>query len=238
MVAGPQLNLNDIGTVWTDIFAAHALNLDESARAQAAVLERYMPAVQACLQAAVRDPHLAEDLAQDFACRFLKGDFSDARPSRGKFRNFVKTVLRNQVIDHFRKKHPLRLVDAEHLLPDLTPRPEEDLDQMFREKWREEILHQVWLRLEKDSSGPSQRFLTVLQSRVEFPQHGSQELAAVLSARLGKTVTPDWVRQNLRRARERFASLLRTEIGLTLDNDSATEIDEELAALDLKKFCC
>jgi RNA polymerase sigma-70 factor (ECF subfamily) len=232
-----EMKLNEIATVWTDIFSAHADDTGEAIRGKAAVLERYMGAVQGYLNDAVRDRHLAEDLAQDFAFRFLRGDFQGADPARGKFRGYLKTVLRNQVIDYFRKNPHKPVAVQEHMIVDGQPDAETSLDQLFRDNWRKEILRQTWLKMESSSDTGGKRFYMVLQTRVEFPEYSSAQMASVISERLGESVRPDWVRQNLRRARESFASLLRTEIALTLEADEGDAVDEELALLDLKKYC-
>jgi len=231
------MKLNEIATVWSEIFAAHADDTQQSLRGQAAVLERYMGAVLGYFNDAVRDQHLAEDLAQDFAWRFLKGDFRSADPACGKFRSFLKTVLRNQVIDHFRRKKLVPVELEENLIPDFRPAEAEVLDNLFRENWRREILHQTWLNLNEAGTGSGKRFYEILKTRTEFPDHTSTQLAEVLSERLGEPVSADWVRQNLKRARERFTSLLRSEIALTLEGGDVTQVEQELIELDLKKYC-
>ncbi len=231
------MKLNEIATVWSEIFAAHADDTQQSLRGQAAVLERYMGAVLGYLTDAVRDRHLAEDLAQDFAYRFLKGDFRSADPASGKFRGFLKTVLRNQVIDHFRKKKLVPVAIEEHLIPDNRADEAEELDSMFRENWRKEVLRQTWMKLNELGTESGKRFFIVLQTRTQFPDFSSGELAKVLSERLGTQVNSDWVRQNLKRARDRFTALLRSEIALTLDGSDIGEVDQELVELDLKKYC-
>ena len=54
--------------------------------------------------AALRDPESAAELDQEFALRFIRGDFHRADPSRGRFRDFVKQALRNLMIDYLRRQ--------------------------------------------------------------------------------------------------------------------------------------
>src|SRR3712207_7176976 len=49
-----------------------------------------------------RSEAAAEELLQEFAVRFLRGDFRRADPQRGRFRDYVKTALIHLVIDHQR----------------------------------------------------------------------------------------------------------------------------------------
>src|SRR5262245_55742859 len=71
------------------------------ADAFAALVERHHRAVRACLAARVRDPHEAEDLAQDvFVTAFRKlGEFDPARPLAPWLRSIALNLLRN----HWRK---------------------------------------------------------------------------------------------------------------------------------------
>ncbi len=72
---------------------------------------RYGGAVQRYLLASVRDPDAASDLAQEFALRFLRGDFHRADPGRGRFRDFVKRAIYHLMIDHFRERKKSRPSD-------------------------------------------------------------------------------------------------------------------------------
>ena len=58
-------------------------NMD-SPEAQKLLMEYYFGAVYRYLRVSVRDPEAAADLAQDFALRFVRGDFKKADPSRGR----------------------------------------------------------------------------------------------------------------------------------------------------------
>ena len=68
-----------------------------------ALLERYGGAIRSYLNAALKNPDVANDLFHEFAFKFIKGDFKNADPAKGKFRSFVKTVLFRMVALHYRK---------------------------------------------------------------------------------------------------------------------------------------
>src|SRR4051794_39999556 len=68
------------------------------------LLVRYHRAVYRYLLATVRDADAAEELTQDFAVRFLRGDFKHADPHRGRFRDFLKTAVRHLAIDYWRRQ--------------------------------------------------------------------------------------------------------------------------------------
>jgi RNA polymerase sigma-70 factor (ECF subfamily) len=62
-------------------------------------------------------------------------------------------------------------------------------------------------------------------------------MAEHLSAALGKPVNAAWVRQNLHRAREKFAELLVEEVLHTLERPTAEQLEEELIDLALFEYC-
>ena len=121
----PRSHLSQIETRWTELFRAHQGPSDAAAEAQAALMLRYAGAVSRYLTRAAGDPHVAEDLAQDFAVRFLRGDFRHADPSKGRFRDFVKRTVLNLMIDDHRRRRvrprPLGEDVAEPAAPGADP---------------------------------------------------------------------------------------------------------------------
>jgi RNA polymerase sigma-70 factor (ECF subfamily) len=231
-------HLSQIQTLWTLIFRAHQGSDEASTEAYTVLMERYGGAVHRYLLGITRDPELAADLAQDFALRFLRGDFRRADPRYGRFRNFVKTAVMNLVIDHHRRKksRPL-IISAE------TPEPESaepdlmELDQKFLDCWRTEILETSWAELQKLQERTGQPFYTVLKLRADLPDLRSPDLAELLSERLGRTVNAGWVRQTLLRSREKFVGLIIDEISTSLEDATSEQIDEELMDLGLWDYC-
>src|SRR5215471_15423383 len=131
-------NLGDIATHWTVVRRAHAGSGDEVDRARQELMERYSGAVYRYLRAALRDVHAADDLFQEFALRFLRGDFRNANPERGRFRDFVKTALYHLIVDHQNRRRTASLPSAECADP-----AKPDLyysEQEFNDSWRAEML--------------------------------------------------------------------------------------------------
>jgi RNA polymerase sigma-70 factor (ECF subfamily) len=69
---------------------------------------RYYQPIFRYLRAMVRDAEAAEELTHEFVVRFLRGDFRQADPSRGRFRDLVKQSLRHLAIDYWRHKRAQR----------------------------------------------------------------------------------------------------------------------------------
>ncbi len=107
-------------------------------------------------------------------------------------------------------------------------------DGDWDDAWRQNVLELAWARLQDyERTNEGSIAYTLLKLRAAHPDASSNELAEQLSARLGKPVRADALRQQLRRARVRFAELLIDEVAEGLDKPSADRIEEELIALGL-----
>jgi RNA polymerase sigma-70 factor (ECF subfamily) len=229
--------LTSISTQWTKLFAAHQDQGDAAAAAQRELLLRYYGAVYRYLLGTLRDPAAAEELAQEFAVRFLRGDFKRADPQRGRFRDFVKTALRHLAQDHWRKQEraPAHLPPDGPGLAGPGPGDLDVLDQPFLDRWREELLAQAWAALAEVERQSGQPYHAVLRGKVEGVR--SAQLAARLSAGRGKPFTEDGVRQVLHRAREKFAELLVEEVARSLQTSEPEALERELIELGLLDYC-
>jgi RNA polymerase sigma factor (sigma-70 family) len=234
----PDLHLSQIGTLWSLVGQAHAAPGVQAGAARRQLLERYGGAVRRYLHGAVRDPDAADELFQEFACRFLRGDLHGADRGRGRFRDYVKGVLFHLVADHHkRQQRRPRPLPANYPGPAEDPAPADEQDRAFLASWREELLARSWAGLEAVERQTGQPFYTVLRFRAEHPDMPSPRMAAELGPRLGKPVTAAGVRQTLHRARERFADLLLDEIADALETPTPEHLGEELADLGLLDHC-
>ena len=102
---------------------------------------------------------------------------------------------------------------------------------------REELLARTWKALADDQDRSGQPFYAVLRLRVAQPDVSSSQMAEQLSAQLGKAMTAAGVRQVLHRAREKFADLLFHETSVSLGTSDLDRLQEELAELNLLKYC-
>lgn len=231
-----QLNL--IPTLWSVVRLAHAEDTDEARQARQRLLERYLSAVRRYLRGALRDDEAADDLAQDFACRFLQGSLAGADESRGRFRDFVKGVLFNMIADHHKKK-----ARAPRQLADDAPEPgaecplAADLDAELLRGWRDGLLARAWEALKAQEEKARAPHYTVLRLRAERPELASPLLAAELGQRLGREVTAAGARKMLERAREAFSLLLVEEVAQGLESRSRRLVERELADLGLLEQC-
>lgn len=230
--------LSRLSTQWTLVFQAHGDRPDQAAAAQEALLHRYAGAIHRYLLGALRDPDAASELSQEFALRFLRGDFHRADPSRGRFRDFLKRSLRNLMLNHLRRgrRAPLPLDDAPEPASSEAD-PIADFDRQFAASWRKEVVTRAWSALADQEVRTGQPYFTILRCRVEHAELRSPELAEVLSRRLGRPLSAVAVRRALQRARDRFVRLLLDEVAASLPDPSPDELERELIELDLFEQC-
>jgi RNA polymerase sigma-70 factor (ECF subfamily) len=218
--------------MWTVLEQAHAEAAEATARQ--VLLDRYGGAVHRYLLAALRDPHAADDLAQEFALNLVRGAFHNVNPERGRFRDYVKTVLFH-LVSQYRQKLKRRGQPLSPESPEIShlAAPLEDPLAAFNESWRQDLLARAWEALAQTQP----TFYEVLRHRAAHPALASGPLAEQLSSRLGKSLTAAGVRQTLRRARERFADLLIEQVAHSLRSPAAEQIEQELRELNLLAYC-
>jgi DNA-directed RNA polymerase specialized sigma24 family protein len=231
--------LSQIQTSWQEVWSAHAPE-DRSAflKAQWGLLERYGNAANRYLLGAVRDTEQAQDLAQEFAVLFLQGACQGADPAKGRFRDYLKGILRNLVRKHFRdqKRRPAAMEEPP-VEPVVADEPGSDLDRAFLTCWREDLLARSWDALENLQRESAQPYHTVLKARADHPDESSDELAKILSAELGRDIKAPAYRKALQRAREKFAEFLLGELKDSLPDPSPEKIHQELIDLELYEAC-
>jgi DNA-directed RNA polymerase specialized sigma24 family protein len=228
-------SLGTMSTLWTVVRNAGASDAATTARQE--LCQRYHGAVERFLRMAVRDDHVAAELAQDFALKVLRGQLAGANPEQGRFRDFVKGVLRHLINDHYRQRGKVREVHVGDDAPEPLVHDEAQLNAEWVRGWRQELLNRTWARLADFQAKTGQPVHDVLRFRSDNPELRSHEMAQPLGERLGKTITADWVRQMIHRARERFGELLLAEIAETLHEPTVEALEDELAEVELLQYC-
>ncbi len=232
--------LSQIQTIWTSMFSSSAGSSDTIATRRGKALRelvlRYYGSVYRYILGMVRDPEVAMELTQDFASRFLRGDYMKADPTRGRFRDFLKVSVRNLVMDHWRRKPPPGQMPVD------APEPGDDSQQKadqeaFVASFREEVLARTWEALAEAEKTSGKPYYTVLRFKIQNSQLSSTEMAEKLSEQLGKPLSAENARKILQRARSDFADLLLDEVARTLDNPGNEELAQELADLRLLDYC-
>ena len=229
--------LSKIETLWSVVRRSHDDEEAVARTAQQQLLQRYSGAIRRYLVTSLRDENLAEDLLQEFALKFVSGEFKNVDPHKGRFRYFVKTVVRNLINQHHRKKSVRK---EQRLVPDLpadmgTDSSQDDL--IFRQSWRDDLLEQTWQALADHEGETGVNYYAVLRLRVSEPQLKSDEFAQCLGEKLKKEISSGTARVTLHRAREKFANLMISLVSSSLQNPDRESIESELIELGLIDYC-
>lgn len=230
--------LSQIETLWSMVRQAHQSDAEIARDAQRKLLQQYGNAIQRYLHAKLRDPAVADDIYQDFAVKFVRGDFHKASPDVGRFRTFIRSVLFRQIADFYRsrKRQGAVQMDLEAVEPMVEP-DDKAGDEQFVQVWRDEMLKKAWDALYELEASSGKPWYSVLQLRVQNPKMRSTELATAVGQQLDRPMSSANVRVLLHRAREKFSILLIETISNSLESNSADQIEAELSDLRLLEYC-
>jgi RNA polymerase sigma factor (sigma-70 family) len=235
------VNLSQLSTVWTDLHAAHTADAVKAKAAQERLLERYGPAIRRYLQGATRDTHAADDLSQEFAVRLVSGNFGGVSADRGRFRNFLKTVLYRLVVDWQRRQKRLAPSPEALGLPEpaavADAAPFAEAEAEYLAACKQELFEQAWAGLKESEARRGKPLYAVLRLRTDQPDLRSADLANRLTAELGRPLTAGQVRKYLLEARDRLADGLVTAAALSLEAPTADLLAEDLDELGLGEYC-
>jgi RNA polymerase sigma-70 factor (ECF subfamily) len=228
-------------TPWTQVFAAHQGPQDQSAEAKRHLLVKYGSAVYRYLLGAVRDREEANELFQEFALKFVRGDLRGLEPARGRFRDYLRKVLGHMVAENRRQAaRRKRLAAPGDRTGAGTTGPAEieaETNAAFLEAWRSNLLDAAWEALAAIEQQTGQVLYTVLRVRADMLEAPAKVLAERLSAQLDRPVKAAWVHKKLHLAREKFTELLLDEVTRSLDDPSAEDLERELIDLGLLDRC-
>src|SRR6187551_2355976 len=112
----PGDRLTTLDTSWTTIRTAHTSGPAGQA-AMRDLIGRYHDAVERYLRIKLRDQNLADEVFQEFWTKLLTHKLAGADHNKGRFRDYLRTVLHRLIIDHFRTKKQVPLPPGDILDP-------------------------------------------------------------------------------------------------------------------------
>ena len=223
---GNGAHLTELETSWTTIRTAHIAG-PEGQAAMGELIGRYHDAVLRYLRLKLRDSNLADEVFQEFWTKLLTHKLAGADCNKGRFRDYLRTVLHRLIIDHFRGRKLQALPPGDLLDPS---QPDADYDRV----WREAVLKRALTRLETYELKTSKnRYATVLALRRDNDGKSIEEIALKLSDQIGTKVTPESFRKTLQRARNKYFELLIQELRETIHPATDDDIEDEIQALGL-----
>jgi RNA polymerase sigma-70 factor (ECF subfamily) len=234
----PPARLDQIPTRWSLLRLAHEDTSSIASPARNILALRYSGAIRAYVGSLVQDSADADELAQEVLVRLLRGDLKQADPQRGRFRDLLKAVMRNLARSHWAKQQ--RRAGVEWDLNLVADDPEEAgaaADEEWLRTWRNSVLEKTWAALEDyERTHKGSISFTVLRLRADHPEMESTELAARLSEKLGRPYRSEALRQQIHRARLRFARFLLEEVARSLDDPTPERVEEELIEVGLMDY--
>ncbi len=198
---------------------------------------RYDLAIRKYLSALLKSQEAVQEVIHEVLLGILKRGLDQIQENAGRFRDYLRSSLRHAVYQYWRTKQKSGTSEAAEWssVPSTEPSPEDAIDRVWIDDWRECLLERTWQALlaQQDNSQGSTPYYTVLRLAVQHPNDTSTILAARAGAALNRPMRPDTFRQQLRRARRRFAELLRNEVARTLDDPTPEAIVEEFIDLGM-----
>lgn len=205
-----------------------------------ALLRAYQAPINAFIRRCGYDHHAAADLTQEFIARVIleRGLIGRANPDRGRFRSFVKTALRNFLIDQHRRSPPRReggvnsVLDPavlEHVAP-----ADSAMHDVFDRQWAATLLARTLDRVEEDCLRAQQtaHWIAFRRTVVDptLRQTGRPELSEV-AAEVG-AANAEQISSMIQTVRRKFKRLLRATVEETVDKPD----DAETELADLRRF--
>jgi RNA polymerase sigma-70 factor (ECF subfamily) len=232
--------LSQLTTRWSVIFEACRGPDRADQAAQAEVLERYCGAIYRYALRVLGDPDRADEACQEFAFRFVRGDFRQANPAKGRFRDYVKTAVIHLLGEfHLERKVQARTtpLESQVAVAPLTPPPIDADEAEFLALWRKELLNRAWREMELRQSATGPPYYAALRLKAESPKLSAADLVERLRAAGQGDYTAAGVRQVLHRSREIFAEKLLAEVSRSMLTHDPDSLADELAELDLLIYC-
>jgi RNA polymerase sigma factor (sigma-70 family) len=199
---------------------------------------RYEDAIRRYLSALIKNPHDAEEVVQDFFLKITRlHGFFRVRAERGRFRDYLKSAIRNAALNFLRDKQPASPIDSALWLRLTADRSQPEAEQAWLDECRRCLLERAWQALERRQKASRGSLAhTVLRLIVEDPDQDSSQLAARTSLLAGRRIRADAFRKQVSRARLLFARALVDEVAETLDQPTPTLVQEELMDLSLWEY--
>lgn len=223
-------------TRWSLVLRASEREEDAAQRALSELCTLVWSPLYAYARRRGSDPEEARDLTQAFFAQLFERELlRTADPSRGRFRTFLMTAMKNFLVSEWRKQTAQKrgggttpvAMDFEDAEESYSREPAENLtpEALFERRWALELLARAVeeLRTDYERAGKGELF-----EALRGALSGDETLPyAELSERLG---TPEGtLRTAVSRLRARWRDRIRTLVAETVDDEG--EVEDELTFL-------
>ncbi|MEL6106345.1 MAG: hypothetical protein AAFU85_09925 [Planctomycetota bacterium] len=195
---------------------------------------RYIDAMRHLLILVVKDEDDAREVLQAFLIKVVERGFRKEVPTSGRFRDYLARSLRNAAMDHFRQAKPVQA--SEGLLAQIESERETH-DDLWKRSWTSCLIERAWQKLEHHQyTHEGSLAHSVLRYSAANPELDSTQAAAAFGDAHGVTLSSEAYRQQVSRARRRFAGLLTDEVRETLESPTKEALEEEISSLGLGPY--
>jgi RNA polymerase sigma factor (sigma-70 family) len=224
-------------THWTVVLAARAGDGTVAQDALASLCSTYWYPLYAFVRRQGSSPQEAEDLTQEFFCRFLEGQaLNSAQPTAGKFRSFLLACLKNFLANERERAQAQRRGGGRVPMPldggdsetryALEPADPLTPEAIFERRWAFAVVEQTMNALRREYASPEKREL--FQALQGFLPGGQGDASkAQLADKRGVSIGA--IDVAIHRLRQRFGSLLREQVARTVS--SGADVQEEIRYL-------
>ena len=228
-------------TAWSRIEAAKDPNHPRFKESIAWLLTTYERPVFSFLRAHGHRPQVAKEMTHEFLTTFLSNNWVEpAAPTRGRFRNFLLTILKRFAYDETKRAKKQRQFEtgvipfsaiAADDTPAYDPAAPGTPDETFHQEWKAETLRRVWANLKDyydglDKPAEAKRY-QIFAARHRVDRVEDQPTQDALAAQFG--VTRGEVRKAMDEVTKRYERFVRQE--LREETGSEEEVEEEIREL-------
>ncbi len=194
----------------------------------------------------------ADEQFQEFAVKFLSGAFDSFKPEKGRFRDYLKTSLRNQVRRSIKKGANLAIQIPEDLSA-ADPNAVQPIELALREfdSIEGEQIKQLVdddMRIEEEEG--KNQFHSLLQFAISYQKNRLQKftesggktklpVSAIVEFfrdQFGESVSPDTAKQRMFRAKTAYSSKMISEISVRIADPSDVAIREAAREMGLAPY--
>ena len=233
-----EQHLSQINTMWSTLIKAHGSGGDERKDALSRLVKHYHRPIYRYLVAVLGDRAAADEMSQEFALHLVQGDYQHPDPAKGRFRQYLKTVLLHLVAHHRRRQLRQPYQAGSEILADAaesTAADEQEFQTTCARRTAEPYLGAAQSGRKQRAANP---FTPCCTTAPSIPKSIPQTMAAEFARQLGRPFTAAGVRQTIHQAREQFADLLLDErVAQSLQTTNLHDVEQELADLELLSYC-
>jgi RNA polymerase sigma factor (sigma-70 family) len=191
---------------------------------------RYGPALRRYLTVLLNSADTAEEVLQDLFVRLIEKGLPDPDQLRGRFRDYLRVMVRNAGLAYLRTRQPSQL--SAEIEANLAT-PEAD----WVAEWRRCLLDRAWRNLEQqEQRQPLSHCYSVLRLTADQPDADVNTLLGALAQRTGHAIKAEAFRQQRTRARRLFVEILVQEVAATLEMPTLANVNAELSELGLLAY--